>query len=108
MKHKGTGKADGRKSSWKFRPFSFLIASLVVIVLACIPLLPLFALAVVLPALLHFFDSIGESLGVLATSLTWLIGLMAYAIWLLMVGDYEQLLRMLPDLIDWFRSVGLI
>jgi hypothetical protein len=108
MRYKGTGKADGRKSSWKVRPATFLIACLVVIILACIPLLPLVALVVVLPAIGRIFESIGESLGIFLTSLSWLIGLIAYAIWLFMVADYARLARILPELIDWLRSIGLI
>lgn len=108
MQRKCTGKAGGRRSSWKFRPVSFLIACLVLIVLACVPLLPLFALAVILPTVLRIGESIGESIGIFLAFVYWMIGTLAYSLWLLLVGDYARLVKLILELIVWLQSVGLM
>ena len=41
-------------------------------------------------------------------SLTWMAELVAYAIWLLLVGDYAQLIRLIAELIEAFLSAGLL
>jgi len=108
MKGKSTVKAGGRRSTWKVRLISLFIACLVLIVLSSLALLPLVALAVILPRII---DSIGasflQSLSVFLASLTWFIVLAAYSAFLLLIGDHTQLFTLLPELIDWLRSAWL-
>ena len=86
----------------------YFIACLVVIALACIPLLPLLALAMILPSVLRIGESILESIGLFLSLILWMLELVAYSFWLLLVGDYARLVRILPEMIDSLRSAGLM
>lgn len=109
MKLKSKRKAEGPRPSWKLKAIRLFVC-LVLLVLICIPLVPLLALAAILPSILNLRigESIGQAISVFTASLTWLIELAVYSIWLVLVGDYVKLFKLLPELIDWLRSAGLL
>ena len=108
MNGKGTAKPDLRQSGSRFRPIILLLACLALMILICVPLLPLVALAVILPRIALIGTAFLESLTAFVASLTALILLAAYSTWLLLLGDYAGLIRLGPQVIDWLRSAGLL
>ena len=109
MNGKGAAKPDPRESGSRFRPIILRLACLALLVLICVPLLPLVALAVVLPRIINLIGaSFLESLTAFMASLTALILLAAHSTWLLLLGDYAGLIRLGPQVIDWLRSAGLL
>ncbi len=108
MRPKSKGKAGGRRPSRKLKAIRLFVACLVLLLLICIPLVPILALAAILPAIVRIGESIGQSISLFMASVTWLIELAVYAIWLVLVGDHARLFRLLPELIDWLRSAGLL
>ncbi len=110
MKTKDTGKVDHRKASWKRIVVQLFLGCLVILLLASIPLLSLVAVFATISAAIHRigdFLSSGLSTFVMA-SLTWMAELVAYAIWLLLVGDYAQLIRLIAELIEAVRSACVL
>ena len=109
MKFKDTGRLDHRKASWKRRAISFFLACLVLLFLASIPLLSLVAVFATISSAIHRIgDFLGSGLSTVMASLTCMAELIAYAIWLLLVGDYAQLIRLIAELIEAFLSTGLL
>jgi hypothetical protein len=109
MKGKSTAKAGGRRSSRQVSLIAMFIAGMVLIVLISLTLLPIVALAVILPKiLLSIGASFLESFNVFMASLTRVIELAAYAVFLVLIGDNARLFTLIPELLDWLRLVWLL
>jgi hypothetical protein len=105
MKHTSAGKLEGRKSSGIVSYVPIFIVCLALVILVCSPLLlPLLAM-VILPRLI---GDLGEFIGGFLVWFFWVVAFIAYAIGFLLNGDWGQLVGLLPELLDWLRSVDLL
>jgi hypothetical protein len=100
MKRDGAGKSESRGTHCRFTFVKILAIYLALVILACLPLLPLIAMAI-LPKL------IGETITSFLTWLFWVVALIAYSIWLLLTGEWGQFVILLQELIGWLRSFDL-
>src|SRR5262245_48261133 len=100
MKRNSDRKAAGRGWPCMVTCIKWVSLSALIFILCGVSLMSIVAMVVV-PALL---DPI---IGFLEACL--LIGeILVYTIWFLLTGGWIQFVRLLPELLDWLRSVGLL
>lgn len=85
-----------------------LILSSAVILIVCLSMLPLLAMEIVRRVLGSLLGAFASGLGALAALSSSLLTLIAYAIWLILRGEWVQLIRLIPELLDWLRAAGLL
>lgn len=81
------------------------------ILLACFSILPLLAMEImriVGSVLGGFLAGFLAGLGSLAALTGSLLVLIAYAAWLALLGEWGQLVILLPHVLEWLRSAGLM
>ncbi len=99
MKRNLSGKPDSRNSQSTLTWVLILVIYPALIVLACIPLFPLFALVRDVGLIA---DRIGTFLGLvilLATTIP-------YLIWLFLIGEWSLFVEVLKELLRCLRSIG--
>jgi hypothetical protein len=93
------------RPSRRLRPYVIVfVVSLILALLVSLPLVPLFALYVVVSSLA---GALGDGIGLL-----WLLWLhlqwIVFLTYALLAGEWGLLIRSLPEWLDWLRSVGLL
>ncbi len=101
MKRNRTGKPDSRKSPCTLTWVKILVVYPALVILVCIPLLSLFAVV-------RLSGLFGECLGSLQGLFILVGAVISYLTWLVLTGDWGQLVLFLPVLVELLRSVGLL
>ena len=108
MKHKNPGELGYRESSCALIYVSLLIACPAFIFFTCMALLALFAIGIVQSLIAGSIALLAQSIGSFATMVLEMLSMVAYAIWLVLTGEWGRLIRLLPELLDWLRNLGLL
>ncbi len=101
MQSQSDGKVKGRKSSWTFIWISCLIMPACLAIIAFVCLVPLFAMV-------HLVGLIGDAIGSLLAPFLLVVASIAYLLWLILIGEWSQILAVLPELLGWLRSIGIL
>ena len=86
----------------------FLIVYPAVFLLACIALLTPLAIGVVRSLIAGSLSLLAGAIQGLPALVFGMISFVVNAIWLILMGEWGQLVTLLPELIDWLRSFGLV
>ena len=107
MKPKDSFERTGRNLTGLLSLVKILIFSAALILVACLRLLPLLAMEItrIVGSVLGGFLAGLESLAALTSSL---LVLVTYAAWLVFLGEWGQLVILLPHVLEWLRSAGLM
>jgi hypothetical protein len=108
MKRKNAGEMEDRESSSILTCVKILIVYPAFVLLACIPLLTLFAIGVLQRLVAGSIILLAGSAVSLLAMFFGVLSFVAYAIWLLLRGEWGQLIGLLTELLDWLRSFGLL
>jgi hypothetical protein len=106
MKLKNAVDLEAREPSFLLTCVKIFIVYPAFVLLACIPLLALFTISVLQKIIAGSMSLLAGVFGGLSALFSGLLWFAAYAIWLLLRGEWGQLLCLLPELLDWLRSVG--
>ena len=108
MKPKNAGELEGREPPFLFTCVKIFIIYPAFVLLACIPLLTLFTICVLQKLIAGATSLVAGFVGSLQAMFYGMLWLVAYATWLLLIGDWGRFICLLPDLLDWLRYVGLL
>jgi len=108
MKRKNAGELEGRESSSILTYMRCFVVYPAFVILACIPLLTFFAIGVMQRLIAACISLMSVSIGGHLTMFWGMFWFVAYAVWLLLTGQWSQLISLLPEMLDWLRSFGLL
>jgi hypothetical protein len=108
MKRKIVGELECRESSSILSYAIIFIVYPAFFLFTCTSLLALFAIGCLQRLIAGSISLLAESIGSLSAMLLGILSFGAYAIWLLLTGEWGRLISLLPELLDWIRSFGLL